>query len=109
MDNQSRFKLKTFLYYIVIEPWTEKVSLPNFRTLIWVLIIAASIFKLKYLLFISLILGVVLHLVYEYKSGKFIYWYKKYKRKKFGKLEEPLELKDEESKDEERDLSKMPQ
>ena len=89
MNDRTLFKLRTFLYYLVIEPWTEKVSLPNLRSVVWVLIIVSSIFRMKYLLLISLFLGVLLHLFYEYRSGKFIYWYRKYKRKKFG-VEENL-------------------
>ena len=84
MNNLTLFKAKTFLYYLIVEPWTEKVSLPNFRSLLWALILMASIYRLTYLLFISLGIGIVLHLVYEYKSGKFIYWYRKYQKKKYG-------------------------
>lgn len=107
MNNLTLFKIKTFLYYLVVEPWTEKVSLPNFRSLIWVSIIVASLLRLKYLLFISLILGVALHLIYEYRSGKFIYWYKKYKRKKFGQ-QGNVQQGEDVKENEEETLSELP-
>lgn len=105
MDNLTKFKIKTFLYYLIIEPWTEKVSLPNFRFLIWILIIIASLFRLTYILLISVIIGVILHLVYEYKSGKFIYWYRQYQRKKYGIQKDTSKEKEQGGNDEEKNLS----
>jgi len=81
MDPKSKFKLKTFIYYLFVEPWTEKISLPNHRTMLWILIFMTFFFKLKILFFLFLLIGLFSHLVHEYKSGKFIYWYKQRKYK----------------------------
>jgi len=84
MNLQFKFKLKTYLYYLVFEPWTSKLSLPNFRTMAWILIVVALVFRSKSLLIISIIVGVIFYLVHEFKSGKYMYWYRqqKYKEQK---------------------------
>ncbi len=79
MKPETKFKLKVYLYYLVVEPWTEKVALPNMRTVIWILIILAFIYKLDYLFFPLIIIGAVLYLAHEFKSGRFIYWYRQRK------------------------------
>jgi len=93
MDPKTKFKIKTFLYYLVVEPWTEKVSLPNFRSVFWILILIALLFRLETLLLISIILSLVSHLVYEFRSGKFIYWYR---QRKFKEQKEALKKDREE-------------
>lgn len=81
MDPKTKFKLKVYLKYLILEPWTEKFSLPNLKTTIWILIIIAFFLRLKILLIITILLGLIVYLIREYKSGKFIYWYKKRKYK----------------------------
>ncbi len=81
MDPAKKFKLRAFLYYLCVEPWTKKISLPNTRTMVWVLIFMTFFFKLKGLFFLFLLIGLFLHLRHEYKSGKFIHWYKQRKYK----------------------------
>ncbi len=81
MNNEFKFKIKAYIYYLLVEPWTTKVSFPNFRTITWVLIVLSLIFRLEVLLIISVIVGVIFYLVYEFKSGKFIYWYRQRKYK----------------------------
>ncbi len=81
------FKLKTFLIYILIEPWTTKFSIPNLRTLSWIFIIISLILEKPLWLWISIIFGILIHGIYEYKSGKFIYWYR---QRKFRERNEAL-------------------
>lgn len=85
--NNLKFKLKTYLQYLLIEPWTTKFSLPNFRTMTWILIVVALVFRLEALLIISIIVGAIFYLVYEFKSGKYIYWYR---QRKYGNYKETL-------------------
>ena len=100
MESKTKFKVKTFLYYLVVEPWTEKVSLPNFKSVFWILILIALLFRLETLLLISIILSLVYHLVYEFRSGKFIYWYR---QKKFKEQREALKKIKEEKENEKRE------
>ena len=100
MDSKTKFKVKTFLYYLVVEPWTEKVSLPNFRSVFWILILISLFLRLGTLLLVSIILGLISHLVYEFKSGKFIYWYR---QRKFKEQREALKKIKEERKNEKRE------
>lgn len=79
MDPQYKFKLKTYLFYLLVEPWSENISLPNFRTIAWLLILAAIFFRLRILLLVSIIFGIIVHLVREFKSGKYVYWYRQRK------------------------------
>ena len=96
----NKFKLKTFLIYILLEPWTTKVSIPNLRTLPWIFIIISLILEKPLLLWISIIFGILIHGIYEYKSGKFIYWYR---QRKFRERNEALKkLREERKKREEK-------
>ena len=79
MDAKNKFRLRTFLYYLMVEPWSEKVSLPNFRTLNIILLCLSLLYKWKWVMFISLFLTVLFHLISEYKSGKHIHWYRERK------------------------------
>ena len=72
----DKFKIKTYLKYLAISPWTDKFSIPNFSTIIWILIILSIILKIQYLLFISIFFGVINYLIKEYKSGKFMHWHR---------------------------------
>ncbi len=81
MKPETKFKFKVYLIYLFLEPWTEKFSLPNIRTTIWILIIIAFSLKLRIFLLPLIIIGVILYLIREFKSGKFIYWYKQRKYK----------------------------
>ena len=100
MDPQYKFKLKTYLYYLFIEPWTDKISLPNFRTLAWVLILVAVFFRLRILLLFSIVFGVLIHLILEFKSGKYIYWYR---QRKFKEQREALKKVKEERRNKQGD------
>ena len=84
MDEGTKFKLRVFLYYLIIEPWTEKISLPNFRTVNTILLCIALFFKWEIVIFVSIIVLIILQLINEYKSGKYIYWYRqrKYREQK---------------------------
>lgn len=100
MDPKTKFKVKTFLYYLVVEPWTDKISLPNFRSVFWILILISLFFRLGTLLLISILLGLISHLVYEFQSGKYIYWYR---QRKFREQREALKKVREEKKNEKRE------
>ena len=97
MRPETKFKLKTYIYYLVMEPWTENVSLPNMRTIIWVLITIALIFRWRILFFILIPIGVILYLMNEYKSGRFIYWYR---QRKYGEQRKALKEVRENKKNE---------
>ncbi len=97
MEPKTKFKLRTFLYYLVVEPWTEKISLPNFRSVSWVLIFIAVFFRFRYLLLISIILGLTFHLISEFRSGKYVYWYR---NRKFKEQKEALKKIREERENE---------
>lgn len=89
MDPKQKFKFKAFLTYLVIEPWTEKISLPNFSSLIWIVIIVSLIIRNILLLWISILIGIIFNAIKEYKSGKFIYWYRN-RNKDYSKSKEAL-------------------
>lgn len=95
METKKKFKFKVFLYYLLIEPWTERFSIPNLRTLAWAFIILSVFLKSIFLLIISVAVGIISHLVYEFKSGKFIYWYR---NRKFKEQRDSLRKKKEEGR-----------
>ena len=103
MDPKKRgalkFKIKTFLYYLIVEPWTEKVSLPNFRTIAWIFILVALFFRIRVLLLISILVGIISYMAQEFKSGKYIYWYR---QRKFREQREALKKVRAEKKDKEK-------
>ena len=76
MDEKEKFRIKTYLKYLLISPWQTKVNMPNFRTAIWILIIISFVFRLRLILFITLGIAVIQYLWCEYKSGKHIHWYR---------------------------------
>lgn len=78
---EKRFKLKTFIYYLLVEPWTEKITMPNTRTAAWIVIFLGLFLKIKLLLLLGLTSGLLSYLFYEYKNGKYIYWYRNRKFK----------------------------
>jgi hypothetical protein len=85
MKQETKFKLKTYLLYLILEPWSERVTLPNFSTIVWILILLSIIFKVVILLWISIIFGIIFSVIKEWKSGKFIYWYRMKKYKNYKK------------------------
>ena len=87
MDPKNKFKFKTYLIYLFLEPWTTKFHLPNLRTFVWVLIVISFLLKKPVLLFISIGVGILLYAINEYKSGKYIYWYR---QRKYGEQREAL-------------------
>ncbi len=95
MKPETKFKLKAYLYYLIMEPWTDNISLPNTRTVFWVLTLVAIFFKSEILLLLSVIGGLIFYLLHEFKSGKFIYWYR---QKKYKKQRDALKKVKEERK-----------
>jgi hypothetical protein len=96
MEPRNKFRLKTFLYYILLEPWTEKLTLPNFRTLNTVLLCISLLYKWRVGILISIGLLVVLQLIDEWKKGDYIYWYRN--RKGYGNYKEIIKKVKEEKK-----------
>lgn len=88
MEEKTKFKIRTFLYYLLAEPWTEKISLPNFSSLVWISILISAMSKNVILLWISIFIGIIFYMIKEYKSGKFIHWYRIYKKQKISKEKE---------------------
>ena len=84
MDKEKAFRLKTYVKYILITPWTSNVSLPNSRTILWIAIFVSLLFRWGSSLIVFLIIQLILYLYHEYKSGIAVYWYrqKKYKESK---------------------------
>jgi len=83
MNGKRKFQIKTYLKFLAVSPWTEKVSLPNLRTLVWVSIIVSLVFKLKLVLFVSIGIAIAQYLWNEYKSGYHIHWEKNRRYKKY--------------------------
>lgn len=83
MENKTKFKLITFFKYILIEPWVTKFSLPNFKTIIWGFIFFSLLLRRMWLIWTSVSIGIIYWLFSEYKSGKFIYWYRERKMKSY--------------------------
>ena len=97
MKPETKFKLKVYLYYLIVEPWTENVSLPNMRSVVWILIMIALIFRWRILFFLLIPIGVILYLIHEFKSGKFVYWYR---QRKYGEQKKALKEVREKKKNE---------
>lgn len=85
MDEKIKFRLKTFFYYLVMEPWTEKFSFPNLGTIFWIMILIFLALRKPLLLWISIIIEILLYGIKEYKSGKYIHWYRQKRNEKLKK------------------------
>lgn len=94
MNGKEKFKIKTYLKYLAISPWTEKVSLPNLRTLAWISIIISLIFKLKWVLFISVGVAIVQYFWNEYNRGYYIHWEKARRYERYRKDKNYREIVD---------------
>ncbi len=98
MNKEKTFRIKTYLKYLVLSPFTEKYSLPNTRTILWIAIFLSLLFRWVSALFIFLIMQAILYLFYEYRSGKAIYWYRqrtfKEQREALKKVREKRKQKD---------------
>ena len=114
-----KFKFKVFLIYLFLEPWTERITLPNFSTIIWGMIIVSLIIRKEIFLWISVGIGIIFYTIKEWKSGKFIYWYhqrryrkrnealKKVREEKKNKFIETPEKKDEMSEVQQQENSQV--
>jgi hypothetical protein len=94
-SGELKFKIYTFIKYLLIEPWSTKVSLPNYRTLNWILLYFAVFFRYKWLMIILLITGLMFHLIEEWRSQRYIDWYRS---KKYINRKEALKKVREERK-----------
>ena len=95
IDSETRFKLKTYLYYLAVEPFTERFNFPNTRTVSWGIVIVGALFRIDLLLFVGLVGGLCSHLYWEYKSGRYLSWYR---NRKFKEQREALKKVREERK-----------
>lgn len=101
MEPKIKFNLKTFLKYLVIEPWTERF-IPNMQSIIWILIFLFFFLRKPVLLLISIILGLIIHGIKEYKSGKHTKWYRD---RKFGEHREAIKKIRKERKNQKSDTN----
>lgn len=103
MDEEKAFRLKTYLKYLVVSPFTEKYNFPNPRTSLWIAIFLSLLFRWNSALVIFLIMQAILYLYHEYKSGIAIYWYR---RRKFKESRDALKKVRDERKMKTKDLNK---
>lgn len=90
MEPVTKFKLTTFLKYLLLEPWTEKFTLPNPNTICWALILLSLMFRNIIMLWISIILGLFFYFYREYKSGKYISWYRQRKMSSWNEVKKKI-------------------
>lgn len=83
MKKETKFKIVTFLKYLIIEPWVTKFSLPNITTISWIFVLVAILIRNINLIWISIIFGVAIYLFKQYKSGAHICWYRQTKFNEF--------------------------
>lgn len=88
IDEKFKFKLKTYIKYLFIEPWVSQFQMPNLRTVNWVLIILGLWFRWKIVILITIPLAILFHMYGEWKSGAHINWYRNYHYKKLRENEE---------------------
>lgn len=87
MKEETKFKLKAFLYYIFIQPLISKYYIFNLTYISWTLIFLSLLFKEKLISTILIIIAIVLYLIKEYMDGTYIYWYR---NKKYPEYKEAL-------------------
>jgi len=80
--NKFKFKLKTYLKYLVLEPVFGRFELPNFRTINWAVMIFSLIIRWRLGLLITIPLAFIFYMLGEWKSGKAINWYRNYHYKR---------------------------
>ena len=85
MNDKFKFKLKVYLKYLILEPWTRKAKIPNLKTISWAFILTALLFRNFPLLLYSILLGIGIHLYTEWKSGSAMHWYRNNYYKKIRK------------------------
>lgn len=91
MKAETKFRIRCYLYYLAIEPWVSKFQVPNIRTLNLIVLVLAAFFKWRIILFITIFLAIVFHMIGELKSGKAIHWYRNYHYKKLRENNKELE------------------
>lgn len=103
MEAEKKFRIKTYIKYLLISPFTEKVSLPNPRTILWIAIFISLLFRWGSALVIFLIIQVILYLYHEYESGVAVYWYR---NRKYKESRDAIKKVREERKEKQEDLNK---
>jgi hypothetical protein len=76
MNKKTIHRIKIFLINQLLEPWTEKISLPNSRTIFFILILIFSILKNWTFLLISIAGDFLFYEIHLFKSGEYIHWYR---------------------------------
>ena len=84
---EFKFKLKTYLKYLVLEPIFGKFEMPNLRTINFILMFFSLLLRWRLGLLITIPLAIIFHMIREWKSGKAINWYRNYYYKKLRQNE----------------------
>lgn len=100
IDEKFKFKLKTYLKFLIIEPWVTKFQMPNLRTINFIVLFLSAFFRWRIALFITIFLAIIFHMIGELKSGTPINWYRNYHYKKLRENGEK-EIKEEAENSEE--------
>jgi len=87
MKEETKFKVKAFLSYILVAPLTSKFYIFNLSYISWFLIFLSLLFTSKIVRIILVIIAVILYLIKEYNDGNYIYWYR---NKKYPEYKEAL-------------------
>jgi hypothetical protein len=78
MENKPEFKdrIKTFISYLFYIPLTDKISIPNYRTFLWIFLLVSVIFRNTIITIVLLILLLIIYVIDEFKSKRYIDWYR---------------------------------
>jgi len=77
-----KFKLKTFLIYTILWPWTERMAIPNLSTVSLIALFISLLIRNFTFVWISFGAWIIFYGIKEWKSGEFIYWYRQMKYRK---------------------------
>jgi hypothetical protein len=81
MKEKTKARLKIFALNQLLEPLTEKYSLPNMRTIFFILMFISALIRNWTFLLISTIGELIFYEINLYKSGEYIHWYREWQKK----------------------------
>jgi hypothetical protein len=99
MNEKPEFqgRVITFLKYLFYFPITKNIRIPNFRTFLWIFLLTSMFFKYFWITVFLLIILLIIYIIDEYQSKRYIDWYRsrKYKIQKeaLKKVREERKLK----------------
>jgi len=108
MQPQTKFMLKAWITFLIFEPWYTKVrfQLSTLKVLNFVgLIISILIFKSIKLFILFMVTWILIHCYSEWKSKRFIFWYRM-RNKKLRKWRETMSLIRKEKRNQEQEQPK---